>query len=369
MDAADPCEVSLPNRFESQAGRVVSDGTDDAMSTRALRLDLPGLLEETARQTARMCGAPEVGVGVVAGSGVSMTAWRVEGAELMQVDRFAVALDSSEPIARAVRDGVPVAAEGGAAEDSMSTDLVVPMIADQTAVGAIAVRGLGYGGDYLANQLLEIGSRAALAVEFVRFRRNSRRALEETITVLAAVIEGRDAYTESHCLHLAEMSLALGVRMGLEQGRLDRLNFGGLLHDIGKIAVPDAILSKPGTLTDREYDQMKAHASIGEGILERIGSLADVAPVVGQHHERLDGSGYPRGLSGEEILLEARILAVVDTFDAMTTARPYRAALPWTRAIEEISSGAGTLFDPEVADVFLRYMTGEEAQWNRQTPT
>ncbi|MGH8914030.1 MAG: HD-GYP domain-containing protein, partial [Acidimicrobiia bacterium] len=128
------------------------------------------------------------------------------------------------------------------------------------------------------------------------------------------------------------------------------------------------ILTKPGALTGREYDQMKTHAAIGEEILDRISLLAEVAPIVGQHHERLDGSGYPRGLRGEDILLEARILAVSDTFDAMTTTRPYRPALPWPRAVDEISAGAGTVFDPEVVTVFLRYVEGEEAQWITSSP-
>lgn len=288
---------------------------------------------------------------------------------MVQGDRFTVPLESSQLVARAVQSCAPVSeADGDSAEGFESVRVIVPMVADQQAVGAISVKGSADELDFLTRQVLRVASQAALAVEYVRFRHNSRKALEETVTVLAAVIEGRDSYTESHCLHLAEMSLALGVRMGLEQERLDRLNFGGLLHDIGKIAVPDAILSKPGALTDEEFDAMKAHASIGENILERIGSLANIAPVVGQHHERLDGSGYPRGLAGGNILLEARILGVVDTFDAMTTTRPYRAALPWAQAFEEISSGTGTLFDPEVVDIFLRYMQGEEAQWKRQNP-
>lgn len=361
--------MEVSDQYDDRAASPASEVTGDVLSTHALRSDLVGVLEEIANQTVLATKAAEVAVGVVNGPGVSMTVWKARRDGLQRTDRFTVVLNSSEPVAQAVRNQLPVAEFEEDSNGRSGTDVIVPMVANQQAVGVIAVSGSEHDADSVRRQASNIASRAALAVEYVRFRRNSRKALEETVTVLAAVIEGRDAYTESHCLHLAEMSLALGMRMGLEQYRLDRLNFGGLLHDIGKIAVPDAILSKPGALTDREFDQMKTHASIGEEILERIGSLEEVAPVVGQHHERLDGSGYPRGLKGEAILVEARILAVVDTFDAMTTTRPYRAALPWSQAIDEISSGAGTLFDPEVVDIFLRYMTGEEAQWQRHNPS
>jgi putative nucleotidyltransferase with HDIG domain len=214
-----------------------------------------------------------------------------------------------------------------------------------------------------------VASLVSLALEHARVRRSSRTALQQTVTVLAALIESRDSYTESHCVHLAESGLAIGVRMGLPARRLDRVTFGGLLHDIGKVAVSDAVLNKPGPLDSDEYLEMQTHASIGEGILARIGFLENVAPIVRQHHERLDGQGYPGGLKGEEILLEARILAVVDTFDAMTTTRPYRAALPWSRAVEEIRAGAGTQFDPEVVGVFLQYLEGEVSQWTKSSPT
>lgn len=359
--------MGMPYRQASEPTSVGPEMDGDPIAAAALRVDLSGLLEEVARQTVEVSGARRVAVGVVEQPDVMLTVWGVERDGLKPVGRLVVPLNSSGPVAQAVRSRRYTHMTGDSpATGGFAADLAVPMVAGEDVIGVVAVQRPGYETDSPIQLLSRIASRAALALEYVRFRRRSRRALEETITVLAAVVEGRDSYTESHCLHLAEMSLALGVRMGLGQERLDRLNFGGLLHDIGKVSVPDSILAKPGALTDLEYDQMKTHASVGENILARIGSLEDVAPIVGQHHERIDGSGYPRGLQGDDILLEARILAVADTFDAMTTERPYRAALPWSRAVEEISSGSGTLFDPAVVDIFLQYMEGGEAQRGQQ---
>jgi len=217
--------------------------------------------------------------------------------------------------------------------------------------------------------LENVAEATALAMENQNLRSKSDAAVREVVEVLAALIEGRDAYTESHCIHIAEGALAVGLRLGLGEASLERLTYGGLLHDIGKIAVPDAILGKPGPLSDDEYVRMQSHAAVGQDIIARIGHLADVAPIVGQHHERFDGTGYPSGLAGSAIVPEARILAVVDTFDAMTSTRPYRAALPWKVATLEIRNGGGTMFDPDVVDAFLEFIKGEEAQWVDNSPT
>lgn len=211
--------------------------------------------------------------------------------------------------------------------------------------------------------LEHLAAMAALGLEHAAEHRRAVRSVTETATVLSSLIESRDTYTESHCVALAEMSVALGIRMGLESEQLTVLNLAGHLHDIGKVSIPDEVLLKRGPLTESEFAVMKSHAVIGERVLSRITSFTRVAPVVGQHHERFDGSGYPQGLKADDILLEARVLAVVDAFDAMTTSRPYRPALSVGVAMQEISDGAGSQFDPDVAGMFLRYLEGEEAQW------
>src|SRR5690606_24456320 len=133
--------------------------------------------------------------------------------------------------------------------------------------------------------------------------------------VLSSLIESRDTYTESHCVALAEMSVALGIRMGMETEQLTVLNLAGHLHDIGKVSIPDEVLLKRGPLTESEFSVMKSHAVIGQRVLSRITAFELVAPVVGHHHERFDGRGYAQGLKRDDILLEARVLAVVDAVD------------------------------------------------------
>ena len=157
---------------------------------------------------------------------------------------------------------------------------------------------------------------------------------ESVITSLALTVEARDASTDGHCQRLARYATALGRAIGVSQEELGALERGGYLHDVGKIGIPDSILLKPGPLTDDERLLMQQHTIIGERLCGNLRSLASVRPIVRWHHERLDGSGYPDGLGGDRIPLCARIVGVVDVFDAVTTSRPYRGALPAERARE-----------------------------------
>lgn len=201
-----------------------------------------------------------------------------------------------------------------------------------------------------------VSSHLSHAVANLRNQKRLRDAFLGTITTLANMVEGKDDYTGGHCQRLAEMALAVGIRLGFDEQRLDTLTYAAILHDIGKVAIPDAILNKPGKLTPEEYKTLQQHPVIGRQLLEKIDLLRPAAPMVEQHHERWDGRGYPRGLREEEILLESRIIATVDAFDAMTTTRPYRRALPRAEAISRLREGAGMQFDPEVVDVFLNYV-------------
>jgi putative two-component system response regulator len=160
---------------------------------------------------------------------------------------------------------------------------------------------------------------------------------EHVILTLGMTIEARGRYTDGHCQRLAQYAAALGTRLGLSADDLQALRRGGYLQDLGKIAVPDAVLLKPGTLNDAEREIIKRHTIVGDGLCGQLNVLRSVRPIVRYHHERLDGSGYPDGLRGDQIPLLAQILSIVDIYDALTTDRPYRRALPPDRAIEELS--------------------------------
>ncbi|HKP73059.1 MAG TPA: HD domain-containing phosphohydrolase [Pyrinomonadaceae bacterium] len=184
-------------------------------------------------------------------------------------------------------------------------------------------------------------------------------AYRTTLKALAAALETRDTDTHGHSERVVSFSLRLGRELELDGEKMRSLEFGSLLHDIGKIGIPDAILRKPAALDDAEWRKMRQHPALGEQILRGIGFLEGAARVVGQHHERWDGSGYPRGLRAEEIDLNARIFAVADAFDAMVSNRVYRAGKPYEAAAQELVKHAGKQFDPTVVAAFLRIPPAE----------
>ena len=196
--------------------------------------------------------------------------------------------------------------------------------------------------------------------------RELQRAYVELLERLALVGEFRDDDTRQHTERVSEMAAAIGSEMGLDQETCTLLRYSTLLHDLGKVAVPDAILLKAGRLTPEEMAVMRTHAEKGAEILSDSSSpLLNAAEVIARHHhERWDGAGYPKGLSGKTIPLLARIVAVADVFDALTQDRPYKAAWPFSVAIAEIRKLSGTHFDPEVVDAFLRAV-GEDSSQKR----
>ena len=179
-------------------------------------------------------------------------------------------------------------------------------------------------------------------------------AYRMTLKALTAALEARDHETHGHSERVVTFSLRLGQELGLGGEGLRALEFGSLLHDIGKIGVPDSILRKPSSLTDAEWERMRLHPVHGQKILRGIEFLEGAARVVAEHHEKWDGSGYPLGLRGEQIDLGARIFAVADAFDAMTSDRVYRRGRPYQEAAEELDRYAGTQFDPNVVAAFHR---------------
>lgn len=179
---------------------------------------------------------------------------------------------------------------------------------------------------------------------------------DEIVTAMSDLVETRDPYTAGHQRKVASLSVLIGKELGLPEDKLKALKYAGLTHDIGKLAIPSEILTKPSKLTDLEYEMIKRHPEIGYKILKDIDFPWPVAEIVYEHHERLDGSGYPRGLKNGEILFEARILAVADVVEAMSSYRPYRPALGIDAAIEELKKNEGKLYDPDVVDACLRVL-------------
>lgn len=179
------------------------------------------------------------------------------------------------------------------------------------------------------------------------------RNYKDTIQALVHALEARDQYTADHSDVVAEWAMETGRRLGMDEDQLRDLELGAILHDIGKVAVPDDILNKPGRLTDEEFEVMKSHTVVGERILKPIGFLENVAPIVRHEHERWDGRGYPDGISGEQIPLASRIIFVCDAYHAITSDRPYRKGQPHAFARRIITENAGTQFDPAVVSVFL----------------
>jgi putative nucleotidyltransferase with HDIG domain len=169
---------------------------------------------------------------------------------------------------------------------------------------------------------------------------------------LSAAIEARDPFAKGHSSRVTVFAQAMARRIGLDNERIYVLRLGALLHDVGKLAVPSSVLLKSGPLTEDEFGHMRRHPAAGVRMLETFGAPPTILPVVLHHHERWDGSGYPAGQKGEEIPLEARLLCIADSFDAMTSTRPYRAPKRPDEAMDELERCAGTQFDPELVDAF-----------------
>jgi len=245
----------------------------------------------------------------------------------------------------------------GEVSDHFSTRsmLVVPLVSRGRVIGVLqllnSTDGSAFDEDDLRRMELFAGP-LAHALANARLYASLERTFVESGTALAEAVERRDPYTGGHLRRVVAYSLLLGRELGLEPAALEEIRLGATLHDIGKIAVPDAILGKPAALTPEEVEVMRRHPVDGAEIVGRIGSLGPVLPIVRSHHERIDGRGYPDGLAGDEIPLAVRIVAVADTYDAITTSRPYRPGLSPERAAEEIAGDAGTRLCPRVAAAF-----------------
>ncbi|MDF2925288.1 MAG: hamp domain/gaf domain/hd protein [Paenibacillaceae bacterium] len=243
--------------------------------------------------------------------------------------------------------------------------LTVPVIYQNKTVGVIQLINKTARPGYFTRedeQFLEgITSQVAIALENAKLYEGMRDLFTDTIASLAGAIDAKDPYTNGHSLRVTQYSLEIGRHMGFDEEHLERLEYMAMLHDVGKIGVADAILNKRERLDEEEFEIMKSHVLSGARIMESAKSLRPFVEGVKYHHEKFDGTGYCEGLHGDGIPLEARIIAVADTFDAMTTTRPYRKGLDFSVAIQEINRCAGTQFDPEIVAHFNAVIQGKLA--------
>ena len=212
------------------------------------------------------------------------------------------------------------------------------------------------------NLLSTLANQAAIAIENATLYETIQQGYFDTIQALTLAIEAKDLYTRGHSARVTKYALAIAEKANFSSEHLERLRYAGILHDIGKIGIKEAILRKKGKLSEEEYNVMKKHPTIGESIVEPIVFLAPLKQIIRSHHERIDGNGYPDGIKGNAICLEARILAVADAYDAMTTNRPYREQMAMEQAIAELKRNSGTQFDPWLVEVFIEWLAERENQ-------
>jgi putative nucleotidyltransferase with HDIG domain len=254
-------------------------------------------------------------------------------------------------------------------------ELLVPLKSDSHLAGMLLLsRKISYEPySYEERRLLRmVSDDVAVNIDNANLYENMKRkhselqkAMDGIIHAVSLLVETRDPYTAGHQRRVAELARAIAKEMGLSEWQMMGIYIAGLLHDVGKVAVPSEILSKPGKINATEFSIIKSHCQVGYDILQKIDFPWPVTRVILQHHERLDGSGYPEGLSGNDIVLEARILGVADVVEAMSSHRPYRPALGLGSALEEISRGSGILYDPDVVDACLKLLKQNEPAFDR----
>lgn len=349
----------------------------------ASTLDLPTVLQTAAECAAEVLGLDTAAIYTLEGESLRLGATTpaltaefpddLRTAPLAAHPHIRLAVATGEPVVLAdAREAELTAGEREAvAFRHLRTILYVPLLAQGTALGAFivgstrGVRTLSPGQVDLARAL---ASEIALAVANARLfesvqTANARleAAYDATIEGWSLALEMRDTGTNGHTLRVAALTLALARHLGVPESQLPHLRRGALLHDIGKMALPDAILNKPGPLSPEEWTVMRAHPERAIELLRRAEFLEPALDIPWAHHERWDGTGYPRGLRGEEIPLPARIFAVVDVYDALSSDRPYRPAWSPPAVLAHLREQSGRHFDPAIAAAFLAMLAGETA--------
>lgn len=244
--------------------------------------------------------------------------------------------------------------------------ICAPLLIHGSVLGILSIRKKDTGVLFTKNdlhQVLSLAKRASLNLENKLLYESMYGNLTSTFMALVAAIQVRDHYTEEHSRRVTETSVTIAQKMGLPPTEVERLRIAALLHDLGKISIPDDVLLKPGKLTNEEFAVIKQHPVTGEEILRHVSLLDDERIIVRAHHERWDGEGYPDGLAGEDIPLLARIMMVADSFDAMTSDRPYRRGMSLEAAIGQLEACRNTQFDKEIVDVFLAVLADENKSY------
>lgn len=251
---------------------------------------------------------------------------------------------------------------GWQVREDVKTAICVPLKIGEGVVGVLSINNKT--GDRMFTShdlkiLTAIAAHAAVAIERNKLYEQLVSTNIRTIQVLALALDVRDSYTRYHAERTVEYVKKIGEQIGLPEKEINILEYAATLHDIGKIGIPDEILNKPSPLTQEEFEIIKKHVNISEEIISPIEFLQEAVPIIYHHHERYDGKGYPLGLKGEEIPIGARILCVVDAFEAMVTDRPYRKALSIKEAVEELKRWSGIQFDPKIVEIFLQILRKE----------
>ena len=346
----------------AKASLEISNALLDFSRRLALAESLDEVLERAVDLAARVLGQPRSSVWLQERAGEDLVVralfgydWRDAGIlrKIALPDgRARDLLDSDEPFQLDAAE-FPV---DGSAELSRGKIAVAPLRLDGDRFGCIIVRtgpGEGRFDDRSMRLLAGVAHQVKLAVTNASSFESLERTFLSTVEALANALEANDEYTSSHARWITDMALHVGRELGLDPKALKRLELGALFHDIGKIGVPEAILSKPGPLSDEEWKVVRLHPELGARILAPIERLEQVCEIVRHCHESWDGSGYPNGLAGEEIPIESRVILVCDAYHAMTTDRPYRKRLSVEEACRRLREAAGTQFDPKVVEVFL----------------
>ncbi|MGH3042052.1 MAG: diguanylate cyclase [Gaiellaceae bacterium] len=352
-------------RLEASRARTsleISNALLDFSRRLALAESLDEVLERAVELSARLLDKPRSSVWLQDRSGEDLAArslfgygWRDAGILqriVLADERARELLDVDEPFqleaGRFPVDRSPELSRGQIA--------VAPLRLDGGRLGCIVVRSepdAGSFDDRDMRLLAGVAHQVKLAVANASSFESLERTFLSTVEALANALEANDEYTSSHARWITDMALHVGRQLGLDPKALKPLELGALFHDIGKIGVPEAILSKPGPLSDEEWKVVRLHPELGARILAPIERLEQVCDIVRHCHEHWDGSGYPNGLVGEEIAIESRVILVCDAYHAMTTDRPYRKQLPVEEARRRLREAAGTQFDPRVVEVFL----------------
>ena len=349
------------------------------------------LMELTARLFGELTQAETCGVVVPTADSANLAlaaAYGSGGGELARTAELLSHLEAGESVAAwAISHCQPIASENVlrgseilAARPTGAAAMAAPIMGNGHCIGALMAC---FAEDGFSSERLEQTARFAnqlsVCIQNVQHRTLFKGLALDTVFAMAEAIESRDPYTGDHCRHLADYADLLANILNLNEAQKETVRCGAALHDVGKIGVSDAVLKKPGKLTPPEWAEIRLHPYIGGQLCKRVSFLHDAYPIVYHHHERFDGQGYPDGLHGEEIPLGARIVSVADAFDAMTSRRPYRAAMSHTQAIRELRRGAGHQWDPHLVDAFLEVIHseppvslghhhGEEPRRSRRSP-